>query len=81
MTGSVTGFGKITGKRIDSVKVAGKFMKGVLVTILPICMVVQTAHYHRTAGGAACRCRKGVKEDGAVFCQISIAGVLAIGSP
>ena len=39
------------------------------MTILPVGMVVQTAHHHRTAGGAACRCRKSVKEDGAVFCQ------------
>ena len=67
VTGSVTGFGKITGKgKSDNVKVAEKFMKGV-VTILPICMVVQTALTERLAEQLAVVAK--AWEDCAVFCQ------------
>ena len=39
------------------------------MTILPVGMVVKSAHHHGTAGRATCSGGKGVKEDGAVFRQ------------
>ena len=68
VSGAVAGLGEVSGEgKANYIEVAGKFMKGVLVTILPIGMVVQSAHDHGPAGGATCSGGKGIEEHGAVF--------------
>ena len=50
MSGAVTSLGEVSGEgKANYIEIAGKFMKGMLVTILPIGMVVQSTHDHGPA--------------------------------
>ena len=51
----------------DHVVIAGEFVKGMLMPVLPIGMVVQSAHYDRPAGRAAGRGRVGIQKKSAVL--------------
>ena len=68
VSGAVAGLGEVSGEgKANYIEEAGKFMKGVLVTILPIGMVVQSTHDHGPAGGATGSSGKGIEEKRAVF--------------
>ena len=68
VSGAVTRLRHRSGERkTDYVVITGEFVKVMLVSVLPVGMVVQSAHHDRPARGATCGGCVGVEKDRSVF--------------